>query len=404
MAIVRYEITEGVAPFTVSIEPSYIPSQVNPALGIYYFDDVPNGSFIITVTDSVGCSISFPVDVDCPAETCLDCSSTEIFRYAQASIVVDDNIFVGERNINPRIVRFTDPDNLSIYDTITISGIGSLTRGLESAGYSSITGKLYFGGRHNSTGSLGIVEVDPSTLAYTIHPIIGLGGDIFGICTDGTYIYGGNDTRFFRIRISDWLLDSTSLYPIGYNDAIAASVNPSRDELYITTKGGGGGAIDKLAIVSTTDLSLYDIVDLTGYVSASSDDIAYYDDGTSCKVYVSGKNPILNYGGAEVETTAGNSITGIDITPSNGFFISGNIVYSAGRTGLLETFNVSDPSFITQYDLEPSFEIGEVVIVDLKTFIIREGDVGVAKICQCGCVAVEPDCDIDGEVIETMLS
>jgi hypothetical protein len=398
MAIVRYEITEGAAPFTVSISPSYIPNQVKPALGAYYFNDVPNGTYTITVTDSVGCFISFPVYVDCSAEACLDCSPTYLFRYAQSAIAVGDQIFVGERDINPLIVRFTDPDDLSSYDSITTVGMGDLTRGLDSVCYSSVTGKLYFSGRYNSTGSLAIVEVDPTTLAYTIHPILGISGYLFSIDTDGTYIYGGGPSSFFRIRISDWLLDFETLYPIGYNDTTAVKVNSSRGVFYATSQGGGGGAFDQLAIVSMTDLSSYTIVSLTGYVSAPSDDIAVYDDGVTCKVYVAGRNNIPNYGGACIETTAGNTVTGIDITPSNGFFIDNTIIYSAGRTGLIETFDESDPSTITQYDLGASFEIGEIVFISTRLFLTREGDDGIAKLCEYTCIGVEPDCDLDGEV------
>lgn len=396
MAIVRYEITEGSAPFTVSISPSYIPDQVKPALGVYYFNDVPNGSFTVTVTDSAGCSISFPVYVDCSAEICLDCSPTYLFRYAQSATVVDDQIFIGERDINPRIVRFTDPNDLSLYDAITITGMGDLTRGLDSVCYSSDTGKIYFSGRYNSTGSLAIVEVDPATLAYTIHPILGISGYLFAIDTDGTYIYGGGPSSFFRIRIADWLLDFVALYPIGYNDTTAVKVNVSRGVFYATSQGGGGGALDQLAIVSMTDLSSYTIVSLTGYVSAPSDDIAVYDDGSVCRVYVAGKNNLPNYGGACIETTAGNAITGIDITPSNGIFLDSTTLYSAGRTGLLETFDTDSPSVISQFDLDASFEIGEIVFISNRLFVTREGDDGVAKLCEYTCVEVEPDCGLEG--------
>ena len=64
-ATIVYRITEGVAPFIVSIDCEGVSDSVHWELGSFQFDDIPNGSYIITVTDARRCSVSFPVNVVC---------------------------------------------------------------------------------------------------------------------------------------------------------------------------------------------------------------------------------------------------------------------------------------------------------------------------------------------------
>jgi hypothetical protein len=69
MATIRYNITAGTAPFTVTITPAVHAPQNHSALGNYFFTNIPDNNYTIEVTDSVGCNISFNVSVQCNTTT-----------------------------------------------------------------------------------------------------------------------------------------------------------------------------------------------------------------------------------------------------------------------------------------------------------------------------------------------
>lgn len=397
MARVIYAITEGTPPFTVELFPSTKPVQVQLSTGIYDFTDVPNGYYTLTVTDALDCQISFPVDVSCSAEQCLICSPTELFSYAKSSTVVDDTIYIGGRGVNPYIVRFYNINDLSQYTRVQVMGVGSISQGLEAVGYSSLYNKLYFGARDNYSGNLAIIEVDPVTLAYVIHVIPMLSATMFGLGVDEDYIYGGNATEFFKIRMSDWsVVQSSDFTAEGFVNAYAVKVNPIREQFYVTNKGGG----NLFAVVSMNDVSNFQIVDLTTYVYSPSDDIAFYDDGITCRVYVAGEYPLV-YGAVEVNVTNGNSLTGISLLPAKGLFSYYDSIYSASSDGTLQVFNVNDLSTVGSFDLG-TFVAGEITFVAGRLFIANDEATETSKLCEYICIEIPipDDCDLGGTVYQ----
>ena len=78
MATIYYEILSGTPPFKATINPPVAPDQEGIAsLGIYYFSDVPDGSYLITVTDVNGCTDEVEASVYCPlTSTTTSTSST----------------------------------------------------------------------------------------------------------------------------------------------------------------------------------------------------------------------------------------------------------------------------------------------------------------------------------------
>jgi hypothetical protein len=68
MATINYEITYGTGPFTVSITPPVAADQ-HPAIpGVYFFTNIPDGDYIITISN--GCNeISFVVSPMCATTT-----------------------------------------------------------------------------------------------------------------------------------------------------------------------------------------------------------------------------------------------------------------------------------------------------------------------------------------------
>jgi len=78
MATIYYEILSGTPPFKATINPPVAPDQEGIAsLGIYYFTNVPDDSYIITVTDVHGCTDEVEASVYCPlTSTTTSTSST----------------------------------------------------------------------------------------------------------------------------------------------------------------------------------------------------------------------------------------------------------------------------------------------------------------------------------------
>lgn len=377
MGIINFTIFSGKEPFTASLSPAVLPAMTGLSYGSYSFVGVPMGVYTLTITDDNGCIYEIE-DLTYP----FTCSSTNIFRYAHSSIVVNNQIFLGERRQNPNIVVFTDPDDLTQYQTINIPDVGSVNEGLETVCYSSITGKLYFSCRDNNTGLLGIVELDPNSLLYTKHVIAApIFGNLAVIDTDGTYIYGGNGSHFFKIRIFDWSVIQTKVYDSGFNTAHSIIVNASRNQFYVSSYQ----EISMLAIVSTTDLSNVTYIDLTPYVSHPTDDMACYDNGTLCKVYIVGEYPIGSYGAASVEITAGNAVQGIALLPSYSIESNEDVIYSAAISGKLQWFNIATPASKTTYSLEAGFIPNELIFVNNRLFITKWAGLGIAKLCEFGC-------------------
>lgn len=55
MAQLIYQITAGYPNFTAHIEPNVAEDQIHSSIGIYSFDDIPEGEYSLTITDSLGC-------------------------------------------------------------------------------------------------------------------------------------------------------------------------------------------------------------------------------------------------------------------------------------------------------------------------------------------------------------
>jgi hypothetical protein len=78
MASIRYEIIAGIAPFEVQLKEgeSIIDTASPGAIGTFYFHNIDDGNYTITVSDAAGCSISFSVNVDCEGTTTIEPGTT----------------------------------------------------------------------------------------------------------------------------------------------------------------------------------------------------------------------------------------------------------------------------------------------------------------------------------------
>ena len=293
-------------------------------------------------------------------------SPTGVFNLAHSSVVYNNQLFIGERATNPKIVKFSNLDDLSAYSSITITGTGSASAGLESGFYVSSIDKICFFVRDNTSG-FDIVEVTPSTMAYTIHNFAGITG-LSGVAnTDGTYIYYANYNSIQKIRVSDWTIVASGSLSANMVNPHSIQVNAARGEFYMT---GSGSSPIYMMKVNTSDLT-YTEINLSSYVSHATDDMCFYDDGTTCKVFIGGELSvgINGYSGVIVETTNSNTLTSLHIKPSYGLFIDGKRVFNCGLDGYIQIFSVLDTTNISTFPLE-GFVPNEILPVPLlgRTF------------------------------------
>jgi len=300
----------------------------------------------------------------------LSCSATNIFEYAHSSIVDDSGaMYLGERKQNPYIIRFPDPDDLSSYTRVALSDVGNEYIGLENV--CKYGNKLYFGTLETTTGDLVVVEVDTnSELTYTKHTITGLNVWNFAITTDGTYIYGGSDYRFFRIRMSDWKVDQQTTFYTDFTNTHAACYSASRNEVYFTTQG----TTEKLAIVDAENIWSYTTIDLSTYCNTLTDDMVYYNN----KLYIGSEVG----SGVIVDLDNNNSLSSLDIMNSYGLFITGTTIYNAAIDGYIQKFSVSTPTNIQTYKLEADFIPNEILLNGSRVFITKWAGPSVAKLCE----------------------
>jgi len=64
MATIYYTITSGAAPFEAILVPSAIPPNNHNSVGTYFFSDVPNGVYLLVITDTNNCTFQQKIIVD----------------------------------------------------------------------------------------------------------------------------------------------------------------------------------------------------------------------------------------------------------------------------------------------------------------------------------------------------
>jgi len=80
MGQIIYEIISGVPNFSVSLIPSVVSDQIQTSLGVYSFDNVPDGIYSLNIVDAVNCKFSIKININNPCvlegflECTLDCS------------------------------------------------------------------------------------------------------------------------------------------------------------------------------------------------------------------------------------------------------------------------------------------------------------------------------------------
>lgn len=305
-------------------------------------------------------------------------SVTGIFNLAHSTVVYNDQLFIGERASNPKIVKFSNPDNLTTYTSVTVTGTGTSGSGLEYGYYVSSIGKIVFHGRSQTSGT-DLIELDPSAMTYVKHNFPTISGSFSTSATDGTYIYIANLSYIKKIRVSDWTEVASVALPSNIQFPHAMAVNAARGEAYLT-----GSVADPIymAKINTSDLS-YSQVDLSAYITKATDDLCYYDDGITNKVFIGGESFVSTeqYCGVVVETTNSNALSFIHIKPSYGLFIDGVKVYNVSMDGYVQTFSALDPTNVSTFTLE-GYKANEVLALSSGRTFLTHWDATLSTIAE----------------------
>jgi hypothetical protein len=90
MATIRYNIDLGTPPFTASINPAVAGDNLHLGVGSFYFTDIPDGDYIISVSDSAGCHTEFNVSVICEVTTTTSTTTVEDITTTTTTTTVEE--------------------------------------------------------------------------------------------------------------------------------------------------------------------------------------------------------------------------------------------------------------------------------------------------------------------------
>jgi hypothetical protein len=303
-----------------------------------------------------------------------------------ASLIVDDYYFVLDREYPALLMRF-DPDDLAsgastvTFPTATPYGAPEQMIYLPSKGMIYI----YFA----RAGSIAIVEVNPSTMAYSTviaynTPSAAGAGPMV---SDGTYLYFTSNAgagyayadSLYQYRLSDWV-QTAKIKVTGSATDYPHAMAYDGNSLFITTTSFDVASLNKVYKVDLPAFTL-SVTSLPIY-STMSDDMVV----TGSKLYIGkedsdGHIMVIDKSGSPF--TKDSIYTGIS-APCYGVFFDGNQIWATmGSTpgGLArinpQTREVAYMYFGTGYDLanEIAFHGGRMFI----TFY--QPDFGIGRIC-----------------------
>jgi hypothetical protein len=194
-------------------------------------------------------------------------------------VTIRDTLFGITRSVPNVLIRFNNLDDLTNYDTIQFSGYGDCSGGMSMV-YAPSTGKLYTNLMPNDCLSNVIVEIDPTTLAWTVKHSRGTTGWLYqDLETDDSYLYtvvADDNMRdsIIKISLSSWTATSahiTSNSTSGYIHALGLDGT----NIYATELGMNPGKIYK---IRPSDLSTLLSASFTSGDQSPTDDPAFSGD------------------------------------------------------------------------------------------------------------------------------
>ena len=252
-------------------------------------------------------------------------------------------LFGGERagaSVAPRFYKFSDPNDLSVSEFISMTFVGAGVNGFESMCYDANTDNFY-GMLSNTTKIIRINATDITD--YTISDISGhinfpVGCSFSGsggICTDETHLYIGTEqipnSFVLKVLISD--LSVVDSYEWARPSIHAANINVTNGYCVFTTNGSD-------CYLLKVDLSDLSNVELQLNIDGLTDDFALASDFDWA--FCGGEANIgASVGGVGIDLTTMTAYP-MNCLPSTGFFYdaANSLVINTSLLGFVETYDI----------------------------------------------------------------
>ncbi len=292
------------------------------------------------------------------------------FTDPHGTVLVGDKLYIGTRTSPATVTVFTNPNDLTIFQTIILTGHSNL----DNLIYDSVNDKLY-ASCYDDDKKVTIISIDPNNLSDWSLVYKNLYNEWSApIVTDGIYIYGVTFNNiapsiFFKISISDWVLfasltwnDNLGVAPWAdtyYPHAVSLVNYADRKEMYVTTVYDTPTRFAKVNLNGTMS---YTSISLGGNYSITDDITCRYMDETGSLCYA---GTDFNYPGYSSEKT-GFKIDSRNMTftkfsiggsSSYGMFIKGNDLYNLGLNNTIvryRDFDTSLPEIFSTSSIVPN--------------------------------------------------
>ncbi|MEI6528790.1 MAG: chitobiase/beta-hexosaminidase C-terminal domain-containing protein [Candidatus Falkowbacteria bacterium] len=289
-------------------------------------------------------------------------STGGLFANPHGTVRVGNKFFIGSRTNPATITVFNNPNDLSDYQTVTLTGHSNLDYLI----YDDVNDKLYAscydGEAYQVPHKMTILKINPNNLNdwSVVYNNAFLWSDWSApIVTDGTYIYGAtfnvDPAQLFKIRISDGFLVTwrgwTGVY---YPHAAAIVKYAGRSEMYITSVFD---APNRFAKVNLSNLTFTSVS--MGTNDYLTDDIACrYMDDTGSICYMGTDEGSVSPLGYKMDTrTMATSTFSIGGANTYGMFIKDNDLYAMGINDTLvryKNFNTAAPEIFSTPGITPN--------------------------------------------------
>ena len=233
MATIKYNIVSGAMPMIAELIPSILPINTHNAIGTYEFDNVPNGVYLLSITDSNGCQFQEEIIVDPYTTTTTTTSMPE------------DALIVGNAQDEMLIFNVNGTNRSSHYNGYPDPNISTLYLWFKTFDGSPITvGKLVNYNISSTSGSTFIFNgLSDNSHAEIIQNIAGVSSTINGqlyfkpgfIETYFQYTYNANDvTPDYIISLASSnntfydnlpLVDGVNAYGVTINTNTSVTMN-----------------------------------------------------------------------------------------------------------------------------------------------------------------------------------
>ncbi len=289
-------------------------------------------------------------------------SKQGLFSNPHGTVRVGDKFFIGARTNPATVTVFNNPNDLSDYQTVTLTGHSNLDYLIYDSVNDRLYASCYDGEAYAAPHKMTIISINPNNLNSwsVVYNNAALWSDWAApIVTDGAYLYGvsynDNPAQFFKIRISDWQLVAQRSWTGVYYPHSSALVSYSgRKEMYVSTVWDSP---TKFAKVNLSDLTFSSVS--LGTSDPITDDIACrYMDDTGSICYLGTDDGAAGKKGYAVDTrTMAVSNFSLGAANSYGMFIKDNNLYSLGTNNTITrftNFNTAAPEVFTTPGIIPN--------------------------------------------------